>query len=103
MNENAYRTLAQRLDALPNGFSPTPDGAELRLLAKKLTAGEWRVLQAAALGGAEPVGGRSDLEHLHRHCDAFGFAPLVVLDGPTLRLNVAEPAWVVRALGLETS
>ncbi|MBN2305848.1 MAG: 4Fe-4S binding protein [Anaerolineae bacterium] len=28
-----YRPLAQRLDALPNGFPPTGDGAELRLLA----------------------------------------------------------------------
>jgi Na+-translocating ferredoxin:NAD+ oxidoreductase subunit B len=29
-----YRLLAERLDALPNGFPSTPDGAELRLLAK---------------------------------------------------------------------
>jgi len=34
MNDNPYQRLAQRLDALPNGFPPTEDGAELRLLEK---------------------------------------------------------------------
>jgi ferredoxin len=34
MSDESYRRLAQRLDALPNGFPPTPDGAELRLLAR---------------------------------------------------------------------
>ncbi len=29
-----YKKLAERLDALPNGFPPTADGAELHLLAK---------------------------------------------------------------------
>lgn len=29
-----YQLLAQKLDELPNGFPTTPDGAELRLLAK---------------------------------------------------------------------
>jgi Na+-translocating ferredoxin:NAD+ oxidoreductase subunit B len=29
-----YQKLAKRLDTLPNGFPPTPDGSELRLLAK---------------------------------------------------------------------
>jgi electron transport complex protein RnfB len=33
MNENPYRRLAQRLDALPNGFPPTNNGVELDLLA----------------------------------------------------------------------
>ncbi len=40
MNENAYRLLAQRLDALPNGFPPTSSGVELRLLAKLFTPDE---------------------------------------------------------------
>jgi Na+-translocating ferredoxin:NAD+ oxidoreductase subunit B len=35
-----YRLLAERLDALPNGFPSTPDGAELRLLAKLFTLEE---------------------------------------------------------------
>ena len=40
MDLQAYRGLAQRLDELPNGFPPTPDGAELRLLAKLFTPEE---------------------------------------------------------------
>jgi electron transport complex protein RnfB len=40
MSENPYKLLAQRLDALPNGFPPTDDGAELRLLAKLYTPEE---------------------------------------------------------------
>jgi len=36
----AYKKLAERLDALPNGFPPTEDGAELRLLAKLFTPEE---------------------------------------------------------------
>lgn len=34
MTENVYRELAQRLDALPNGFPATESGIELKLLAK---------------------------------------------------------------------
>ncbi len=34
MNYTPYQRLAKRLDALPNGFPPTDDGAELRLLEK---------------------------------------------------------------------
>lgn len=34
MKGTPYKRLAERLDALPNGFPPTDDGAELRLLAK---------------------------------------------------------------------
>ena len=33
MNPTPYQRLAKRLDELPNGFPPTPDGVELRLLA----------------------------------------------------------------------
>lgn len=40
MTNPVYRTLARRLDALPNGFPPAPDGAELRLLAKLFTPEE---------------------------------------------------------------
>ncbi|GAB4503467.1 MAG: 4Fe-4S binding protein [Anaerolineales bacterium] len=40
MVEQAYKRLAERLDALPNGFPPAPDGAELRLLAKLFTPEE---------------------------------------------------------------
>jgi ferredoxin len=40
MCDEQYRLLAERLDALPNGFPSTPDGAELRLLAKIFTPEE---------------------------------------------------------------
>ena len=40
MEQEAYKKLAERLDALPNGFPPTKDGAELRLLAKIFTSEE---------------------------------------------------------------
>jgi len=40
MNTNPYKQLAQRLDALPNGFPATDDGRELKLLAKIFTPEE---------------------------------------------------------------
>lgn len=40
MTDNPYQRLAARLDALPNGFPPAADGAELRLLAKLFTPEE---------------------------------------------------------------
>jgi ferredoxin len=40
MSEDVYRELAQRLDAIPNGFPATESGAELRLLAKIFTPEE---------------------------------------------------------------
>jgi len=38
--EPIYRQLAQRLDAIPNGFPATESGVELRLLAKLFTPAE---------------------------------------------------------------
>ena len=35
---DVYRELAERLDALPNGFPAAEDGSELRLLQKLFTA-----------------------------------------------------------------
>jgi electron transport complex protein RnfB len=40
MTEDVYRRLAQRLDAIPNGFPATESGVELRLLAKIFTPEE---------------------------------------------------------------
>jgi H+/Na+-translocating ferredoxin:NAD+ oxidoreductase subunit B len=40
MSLEEYRLLAERLDALPNGYPPTPDGAELRLLRRLFTPEE---------------------------------------------------------------
>jgi electron transport complex protein RnfB len=38
--DEAYRKLAERLDAIPNGFPATESGVELRLLAKMFEPGE---------------------------------------------------------------
>jgi electron transport complex protein RnfB len=40
MSGNPYKRLAERLDALPNGYPATTDGAELRLLEKLFTPEE---------------------------------------------------------------
>lgn len=40
MDITPFKRLAERLDALPNGFPSTADGAELRLLAKLFTPEE---------------------------------------------------------------
>jgi len=40
LNDSPYRQLAARLNELPNGFPPAPDGAELRLLAYLFTPEE---------------------------------------------------------------
>jgi ferredoxin/predicted transcriptional regulator len=40
MNHNPFKRLAERLDAVPNGFPPTEDGAELRLLEYLFTSEE---------------------------------------------------------------
>jgi len=40
MDTSSYKRLAEKLDALPNGFPATEDGAELRLLAHLFTPEE---------------------------------------------------------------
>ena len=40
MEKSSYMKLAERLDALPNGFPATEDGVELRMLAKLFTPEE---------------------------------------------------------------
>jgi ferredoxin len=40
MTVNPYKSLAKRLDSLPEGFPPTPNGAELRLLEYLFTQEE---------------------------------------------------------------
>jgi len=40
MEKEVYKKLAERLDALPNGYPPTEDGAELRILEKLYTPEE---------------------------------------------------------------
>ena len=52
--EDVYRSLAESLDRIPNGFPRTESGAELRLLAKIFTPEEARL--ASVMGAAfEPV------------------------------------------------
>lgn len=40
MSDDVYKRLAQKLDAIPNGFAATESGAELRLLEKLFTPEE---------------------------------------------------------------
>ena len=47
--EEIYRKLAERLDAIPNGFSSTQSGSELRLLAKLFTPEEAALASATKL------------------------------------------------------
>ena len=78
MSENPYQLLAERLDRLPNGFPPTEDGVELRLLARLFTPEEaWLAAQlrlsletpeqiAARLCGEPPTGLREQLKSMAR-------------------------------------
>jgi len=77
MDLTPYQLLAQRLDDLPNGFPPTPDGAELRLLAKLFTPEEAALAvqlrltretpeQIAGRTGADPKAVREVLKSMAR-------------------------------------
>jgi Pyruvate/2-oxoacid:ferredoxin oxidoreductase delta subunit len=77
MSENPYQHLARRLDELPNGFPPTPDGLELRLLAHLYTPEEADLAsrlrltletpdQVAERIGADPAELRSRLKSMTR-------------------------------------
>ena len=77
MHQDPYRRLAARLDEMPNGFPPTDDGVELRLLAK-LFAPEEAALAAqlritletapeiAARVGGDPRATRKQLKGMAR-------------------------------------
>lgn len=78
MQTDAYRHLAQHLDRLPNGFPPTDDGRELRLLAKLFTPEEAELAaqlapdletadQIAARTGVALPGLRDRLKRMARH------------------------------------
>ena len=77
MSQNPYQMLALRLDSLPNGFPPTDDGVELRLLAELFTPQEARLAaqlrlsweipeQIAARIGADPQVLREQLKSMAR-------------------------------------
>lgn len=65
MNTDPYKRLAERLDALPNGFPPSVDGVELRLLAKLYSpeqaalAAQLRLTPETAAQIADRIGGDS--------------------------------------------
>jgi Na+-translocating ferredoxin:NAD+ oxidoreductase subunit B len=73
MSANPYQALAARLDALPNGFPSTPDGAELRILRKLFKPEE--ALLAASL--------RLTLETPAEIAERLGADPAVL--GPQLK------------------
>ncbi len=81
---NPYVRLAQRLDALPNGFPPTEDGAELHLLAKLFTAeeaalaAELRLTRETAQEIAARVG--ADRRVVRRHLKAMVRRGLIAWD-----------------------
>ncbi len=63
-SKDVYRQLAERLDALPNGFPSTESGAELRLLAKLFTPEEAALAATMRLTRepAEAIAGRAGLD-----------------------------------------
>ena len=99
MNHNPYKRLAERLDALPHGFPPTDDGAELRLLAKLFSPADAALAaglrltketpaQIAARTGDDPRTVRKQLKSMARrgliaagrskHGLGYGMLPFVV-------------------------
>lgn len=99
MSQDVYRALAERLNALPNGFPATGSGVELKLLAK-MFAPEEAALAAvmrlrrepaadiAARAGVDPGAARKTLKQMVKHglIDAgrgdgelvYGLMPFVV-------------------------
>ncbi len=63
MSHDPYKQLAERLDALPQGYPPTDDGAELRVLAKLFSpedaalAAQLRITLETPAQLAERIGG----------------------------------------------
>jgi electron transport complex protein RnfB len=68
-NDISYKHLAERLNALPNGFPPTTNGAELRLLAKLFTpeeadlAAQLRLTPETSSQVVERIGGDPQVMH----------------------------------------
>jgi len=54
MDQMSYKRLAERLNALPDGFPPTDDGTELRLLAMLFTPDEAALAAQLRLTGETP-------------------------------------------------
>jgi electron transport complex protein RnfB len=81
MDHNPYKQLAEQLNALPNGFPPTEDGRELKLLAKLFTPEEAEL--AAQLGPSletvEEIAARTgrDAEELRKQLKALSRRGLI--------------------------
>jgi ferredoxin len=62
---DAYKRLAERLDTLPNGFPPTDDGSELKLLAKLFSHDEAELASTLRirLESSAQIAERLGLEH----------------------------------------
>jgi len=61
-----YKQLAERLDTLPNGFPPTEEGSELKLLARLFTPEEAQLASQLhiMLESSTQIAERSGLEHI---------------------------------------
>jgi len=69
MEQRIYQQLAQRLDAIPNGFPPTESGVELQLLARLFTPEEAQLAVVMRLT-AEPaatIAERASIEPRRAH------------------------------------
>ncbi len=64
MSKNVYERLAQHLDKLPGGFSPSPSGVELRLLKRLFTPKEAELALHLTLDREEAgvIAGRAGLD-----------------------------------------
>ncbi len=69
MVDPIYRALAQRLDAIPNGFPATESGVEFRLLARLFTPQEAALASAMRLTpeGSAEIGARVGLAPAEAH------------------------------------
>jgi electron transport complex protein RnfB len=64
MSDAVYRQLAQRLDAIPNGFPATESGVELRLLAKIFSPDQAALAAVMRMTyeSADDIAARGDVE-----------------------------------------
>lgn len=84
MNDEFYRRLARRLDAIPLGFSSTESGVELRLLAKMFTPEEALLASVMRLTpeAASDIASRADIdfEDAQKHLDEMVSKGLIYAD-----------------------
>ena len=99
MSEDVYRQLAQRLDAIPNGFPATESGAELRLLAKIFTPEQAALAAVMSLEyeSAESIAARAgvDARAAHRQLKEMARQGLIVAGRGERRLGFRLMPFVV--------